>query len=118
MATHLVMQQSMKEIEKLITSRTKAIETSYEAQLQQQRTELAALQAKMVHKDTQLKEYETTLKSAEAKYAGEMDAMSLNLANMKQKQEELLASCEEAKQDGLWLIEENQALEAQASRNQ
>ena len=112
LATHLVMQQSMNEIEKLITSTTKAVKTSYEAQLQQQRTELAALQAKLVHKDTQLEEYEKTLKSAEAKYAGKMDAMSLNLANMKQKQEELQASFEEAKQDNCRVLEDNQALEA------
>ena len=37
------MQQSMNEIEKLFTSTTKAVETSYEAQLQQHSTELAAL---------------------------------------------------------------------------
>ena len=112
LATHLVMQQSMNEIEKLFTSTTKAVETSYEAQLQQQRTELASLQAKLIHKDTQLEEYERTLKSAEAKYAGEMDAMSLNLANMKQKQEELQTSFEEAKQDNCRVLEDNQALEA------
>ena len=89
----------MNEIEKLFTSTTKAVEASYEAQLQQQRTELASLQAKLIHKDTQLEEYERTLKSAEAKYAGEMDAMSLKLANIEQKQEELQTSFEEAKQD-------------------
>ena len=79
LATHLVMQQSMKEIEKLITKKAKAVKTSYEAQLQQQRIELAALQAKLVHKDTQLEEYETTLKSAEAKYASEMEASVFKL---------------------------------------
>ena len=113
LATHLVMQHSMKKIERLITKKAKAVKTSYEAQLQQQRTELAALQAKLVCKDTQLEEYETTLKSAEAKYAGKMEAMSLNLAHIKQEQKELLASCEEAKQDCIQVIEEYKALEAQ-----
>ena len=112
LATHLVMQQSMNEIKKLITSTTKAVKTSYEAQLQQQRIEFIVLQAKLFHKESQLHEYEKTLKSTEAKYAGKMDAISLNLANMKQKQEELQASFEEAKQDNCRVLEDNQALEA------
>ena len=80
LATHLVMQQSMMQIEKLITSREKAVETSYEAQLQQQRSEIAALHAKMVNKDTQLEEYETTLKAAETKHANEYGSHEFDLS--------------------------------------
>ena len=81
LATHLVMEQLKTKvphtIAKLIAKKTKAIETSYEAQLQQLRTESVALQVKLVQKDTQLAEYETTLKSAEENYAREKEAMSL-----------------------------------------
>lgn len=60
---------------------------------------------KLIHKDTQLEEYETTLKSAKEKYADEMEFMSLNLAHMKQEQKELLASCEEVDQKHDQVIE-------------
>ena len=46
LATHLVMEQSMKRIEKLIAKKTKAVEASYEAQLQQLRTESASSTSK------------------------------------------------------------------------
>ena len=89
LATHLVMEQLKTKvpqaIEKLIAKKTKAVEKSYEAQLQQLRTKSAALQVKLVQKDTQLAEYETTLKSAKEKYDSKMEAMSLTLANIQKK---------------------------------
>ena len=112
LATHLVMQQSMHEIEKLFTSTTKAVEASYEAQLQQQKTELASLQAKLIHKDTELEEYKSTLKSAEEKYDSEIKAMFLKMANIEQKQQELQTSLEGTRQDNCRLVQENQALES------
>ena len=114
LATHLVMEQSMKRIEKLIAKKAKAIETSYEAQLQQQlRTESAALQEKLVQKDAQIEEYETTLTSLEENFAKEKDTFLTSMTQIQQEQKELQALCDEENQKRLRVIEESKAMEAQ-----
>ena len=113
LATHLVMEQSMKNLEMLFTKREMAVQTSYEAQLQQQKIEIAALQAKLIHKDVQLKELESTLKSTEEKYNGEIKAVSLDLANLKEEHTGLQALHDHMRDNYLKVIQENHNLEDQ-----
>ena len=113
LVAHLVMEQSMKRIENLIAKKAKVVEASYEAQLQQLRTESAALQENLVQKDAQPEKYEATLTSMEENFSKERDIFFTSMVHIQQEKKESQALCDEEKYNCLQVIEECKAIEAE-----